>query len=137
MKTVLVFGTFDVIHPGHKFFLEKSAEYGEKLVAVIARDSFVNKTKKKTPVHSQKERMDHIKNSGLVDDACLSDIVTGTFNVVAEIDPDIVCFGHDQVKLVESFQRWLNKQNKEIEIVMIESYKRDQYSSTVRNKKHY
>ena len=137
MKTVLVFGTFDVIHPGHKFFLEQAAEFGEKLIAVIARDSFVSKTKLKTPVHSQNERIEHIKDSGLVDDACLSDEVTGTFNVVAEIDPDIVCFGHDQIKLVDSFQKWLKEQNKKIEIEMIKPFKRDQYSSTVRNKKHY
>ena len=80
MKTVLVFGTFDVIHPGHKYFLQQSATFGEKLIAVIARDGFVNTTKKRTPVHSQNERMEHIINSGLVDDACLSDSVTGSFN---------------------------------------------------------
>lgn len=137
MKTVLVFGTFDVIHPGHSFFLEQSSAYGDKLVAVIARDSFVSKTKKKTPVHSQNKRLEHIKKSGLVDDARLSDEVTGTFNVVADINPDIVCFGHDQIKLLRSFQNWLKKEKKQIEIVMIESFKRDQYSSTVRNKKHY
>lgn len=137
MKTVLVFGTFDVIHPGHRYFLQQSSQYGDRVVAVIARDEFVNKTKKKTPVHSQSERINHIKKSGLVDDACLSDKVTGTFNVVAEINPDTVCFGHDQLKLLDSFRKWLNDQNKVIEIVMIDPYMRDQYSSTVRNKKHY
>ncbi len=137
MKTVLVFGTFDVIHPGHKYFLEQSAQYGERVVAVVARDEFVNRTKRKTPVHNQNERIEHIKKSGLVTDACLSDIVTGTFQVVAEIDPHIVCFGHDQIKLVESFRIWLKENKKDIEIIMIDSYKRDQYSSTVRNKNHY
>jgi len=137
MKTVLVFGTFDVLHPGHKFFLKQSAEYGDKLIAVIARDRFVCEIKNKNPVHSQNERIEHIKKSGLVDDACLSDEVTGTFNVVTEINPDVVCFGHDQIKLADSFQQWLKEQNNKIEIVVIKPYKRNQYSSTVRNKKHY
>ena len=41
----MVFGTFDVIHPGHRFFLEQAALKGDRLVAVIARDEFVNKIK--------------------------------------------------------------------------------------------
>lgn len=137
MKTVLVFGTFDVIHPGHKYFLEQSARFGDHLVAVVARDEFVNKSKMKTPVHNQNERIEFIKQSGLVDDACLSDRVTGTFHVVNDINPDVVCFGHDQLKLADCFRIWLKEQQSDIEIVMIDSYKRDQYSSTVRNKKKY
>ena len=137
MKTVLVFGTFDVIHPGHKFFLEQSAEYGDKLVAVIARDDFVSSIKKKTPVHSQEERINHIISSGLVDDACLSDKITGTFNVVMKINPQVVCFGHDQIKLAESFKTWMDIHDKKIEIVTVDPYKRDKYSSTLRNRKHY
>lgn len=137
MKTVLVFGTFDVIHPGHKYFLKQSAQYGDRVIAVVARDEFVNRTKMKNPVHNENERIEHIKKSGFVDDACLSDKVTGTFQVVADINPHTVCFGHDQIKLVESFRIWLKEKSKDIKIVMIDSYKRDQYSSTVRNKNHY
>jgi len=137
MKTVLVFGTFDVIHPGHKFFLQQSASYGDRLVAVIARDEFVSNTKKKIPVHNQEERIEHIINSGLVDDACLSDSVTGRFNVVSKINPQVICFGHDQTKLAESFRNWLSENNIEIELVIIDPYKRDKYSSTIRNRKYY
>lgn len=137
MKTVLVFGTFDVIHPGHRYFLEQAAAHGDKIVAVIARDDFVKKTKKRKPVHSQGERISHIVDSGLVDEAYLSDVITGTFSIVDKIDPQIVCFGHDQIKLSESFELWLSQQKREIEIVSIDPYKRDQYSSTLRNKIHY
>ena len=137
MKTVLVFGTFDVIHPGHTFFLEQSATHGDQLIAVIARDEFVYKTKNKTPVHSQQERIEHIIKSGLVNNACLADTKTGTFNVVKKLNPQIVCFGHDQTRLAESFKDWLKTNKMNIEIVIIEPFKRDQYSSTLRNKKHY
>jgi FAD synthetase len=137
MKTVLVFGTFDVIHPGHKFFLQQAAEYGDKLVAVIARDEFVKTTKNKTPVHNQEERIDHILKSGLVDDAYLSDSVTGSFSVISKVNPQVVCFGHDQTTLADYFNIWLNQNNQKIEIVIIEPYKREKYSSTLRNKKLY
>ncbi|MCK5249408.1 MAG: adenylyltransferase/cytidyltransferase family protein, partial [Spirochaetaceae bacterium] len=39
MKTVLVFGTFDVIHPGHQWFLRNAARHGDRLVAVVSRDT--------------------------------------------------------------------------------------------------
>ncbi|MBB6478629.1 adenylyltransferase/cytidyltransferase family protein [Spirochaeta isovalerica] len=137
MKTVLVFGTFDVIHPGHIYFLQKAAAEGDRLVAVIARDRFVLKTKKRNPVHGEEERISHIMQSGLVDEAFLSDEVTGTYGVVEKVNPQVVCFGHDQHKLAESFTQWISNNDKKIQIVTIEPYKRDRYSSTLRNKNHY
>jgi len=137
MKTVLVFGTFDVIHPGHKYFLEKAAAEGDRLVAVIARDEFVMKTKNRKPVHEESERISHILESGLVDEAFLSDEKTGTFEVVEKVNPQVVCFGHDQNKLADSFAKWLNSKKLGIKIVTVEPYKRDRYSSTLRNKIHY
>lgn len=137
MKTVLVFGTFDVIHPGHEYFLRQSASYGDKLVAVIARDNFVSNTKMKIPINNQKERIAHIINSGLVDDAYLSDEVTGSFAVISKVNPQVICFGHDQIKLAESFKNWLKISKREIELVIIDPYQRDKYSSTIRNKKFY
>jgi cytidyltransferase-like protein len=41
---VLVFGSFDIIHKGHEFLLQKAAEYGE-LHVVIARDETITKLK--------------------------------------------------------------------------------------------
>lgn len=135
MKTVLVFGTFDVIHPGHKFFLQQAALYGDKLIAIIARDEFVQKTKQKSPVHTEADRMNHIIKSGLVNDACLSDPVTGSYNVVSKFMPNVICFGHDQTRLLNSFKKWLDKERIDVEIVIIDPFKRNRYSSTIRNKK--
>ncbi len=134
MKTVLVFGTFDVIHPGHKYFLQQSASYGDNLIAVVARDKFVRMNKNKSPVHSETERLDHIIKSGLVNNASLSDPVTGSYDVVSKYRPDIICFGHDQTELHESFRNWVDIKNISVEIIVIDSYKRDRYSSTIRNK---
>lgn len=137
MNTVLVFGTFDVIHPGHRYFLQKAAAEGDHLTAVIARDDFVVRTKNRRPVYGEQERISHILESGLVDEAYLSDENTGTFGIVEKVDPQIVCFGHDQQKLADSFNEWMKKNNRDIKIVQIEPYKRDRYSSTLINRKHY
>lgn len=137
MNTVLVFGTFDVIHPGHEYFLQQAALLGDHLVAVIARDQFVVNTKNRKPVHNEDERISHILECGLVDEAFLSDRVTGTFSIVEKINPQIVCFGHDQIRLGESFNKWMKMNGKEIKTATIAPYKREKYSSTLRNKIHY
>ncbi|HLC71304.1 MAG TPA: adenylyltransferase/cytidyltransferase family protein, partial [Candidatus Nanoarchaeia archaeon] len=38
MKTVMCFGTFDILHPGHLHYLQQAKKYGDYLMVVIARD---------------------------------------------------------------------------------------------------
>ena len=52
MKTVMAFGTFDLMHPGHEYFLRQAKKRGDYLIAVIARDSTVKKLKGKLSYQS-------------------------------------------------------------------------------------
>ena len=45
MKKVLVFGTFDLLHKGHKFVFRTAKQFGQ-LYVVVARDTTVKKHKK-------------------------------------------------------------------------------------------
>lgn len=57
MKTILVGGCFDVLHPGHVIFLEKAKKAGDILIVLLESDERVKKLKGiKRPVHTQKER---------------------------------------------------------------------------------
>jgi FAD synthetase len=38
---VLATGTFDLLHPGHLFYLEQSKALGDELVVIVARDANV------------------------------------------------------------------------------------------------
>jgi len=70
MKKVMAQGTFDVIHPGHIKYLEKSAEKGDKLTAVIARDSRVKD--RKQLAFNEEERKKIIESLEAVDKECRS-----------------------------------------------------------------
>jgi FAD synthetase len=133
MKTVVVFGTFDVIHPGHRFFLSRAREKGDRLVASIARDAFVRRFKNRDPVHDQSERLAHVLASGLVDDAVLSDEETGTYSILEQLRPDVVCLGHDQKALHENLLVWLKGRDYDPEIVVIESFAPERYKSSILN----
>jgi len=40
-NTVMVFGTFDIFHQGHKYFSQQAKKYGKFLIVVIAHNATV------------------------------------------------------------------------------------------------
>jgi cytidyltransferase-like protein len=44
-KVVMTFGTFDVFHPGHRFYLTEARKLGNRLIVIVALDSTVEKIK--------------------------------------------------------------------------------------------
>lgn len=42
---VMCFGTFDIFHPGHVFYLSESQKFAHKMTVIIARDSRVEQIK--------------------------------------------------------------------------------------------
>ena len=59
----MVFGTFDLIHKGHLYFLRQAKKQGGKsaqLVVSIARDINVKKIKRAKPVFNEKQRLANV-----------------------------------------------------------------------------
>ena len=71
MKTVMAFGTFDVLHPGHIAYLEQAKRMGDRLVVVVARDSSVAIIKGRRPIFGEKERLEIVSSLRVVDKAVL------------------------------------------------------------------
>ncbi|EGQ43483.1 MAG: cytidyltransferase-related domain protein [Candidatus Nanosalina sp. J07AB43] len=86
-------GTFDLLHPGHIKYLEKSSSLGDKLVVVIARDSRVKD--RKNLAFTEKERRKIIQGLEAVDEAILGS-EGDIYSTVQEVDPDIITIGYDQ-----------------------------------------
>lgn len=92
MKTVMAQGTFDILHPGHLYYLKESKKEGDKLVVVIARDSRVNG---KELFFSEDERQEMVDSLDLVDRAILGS-EGDIYSTVEKINPDVVTLGYDQ-----------------------------------------
>ncbi|WP_255590845.1 FAD synthase [Methanobacterium spitsbergense] len=124
-------GTFDIIHPGHGYYLEESKKVGgkdSKLVVVVARDSTV-RSKKRVPVVDEKQRLEVVKMIKFVNEAYLGN-ENDMFKIVKEIKPDIITIGSDQNYDITNLKKELTDRGIHTEVVKIEGYKKGQLDST-------
>lgn len=117
---MLVFGTFDVLHAGHRYFLGRAKSLGDRLVVSLARDEFVRSFKGKIPKYNEDERLARLRASGLADRVCLSDPVPGSYDILLRVKPDLICLGYDQDSLEENLRSWLESGRSQTPLVRLE-----------------
>lgn len=66
MKTIITYGTFDLLHIGHVNMLERLAELGDKLIVGVSTDEF-NLLKGKQCIYGYDERAKIVGALGCVD----------------------------------------------------------------------
>ena len=131
MKTVMATGTFDIIHPGHVFFLEEAKKLGGKdarLVVVVARD-FTVRAKKRVPIVDEKQRLEVVRMLKPVDKAYLGS-ETDMFEIVHKINPDIIAIGPDQDFNIKELEHELRKRGLKCEVKRVKKYKKAPLDST-------
>ena len=146
-KTVLVFGTFDGLHKGHRDFFRQALRQAQGklknsayLVVVVGRDSTVEKTKKRLPKFGEQERLKAIEDSGLVSEARLGneagpDGKLDPYKIIEEIKPDIICLGYDQTRFTDKLATELPKLGLgHVKIHRLEAFQPEKYKSSIFNK---
>lgn len=108
MKKIMVFGTFDIFHEGHRDFFRQARTYGESLIVVIARDKNVLKIKYRLPQNNESVRQKTISESKLADIVVLGDL-GDKYKVIQENRPDVICFGYDQKVFEQELKEKLNE----------------------------
>lgn len=129
LPLVLVGGTFDIIHPGHVWFLQKASEYG-RVVVVVARDVNVRRIKGREPVVPEKQRLEVVKGMKYVSDAVLGSVGEDFTEVVARIRPDYVVLGADQPFSERELEAALRKKGVRAKVVRLEERVEGEFYST-------
>ena len=129
MKPVMCAGTFDIIHPGHLYFLSEAKKYGDKLIVVVARDETSEKVKGKKPQRNERKRLEQIRMLEIVDEAVLGK-QGNIFDIIEEIKPSVICLGYDQKVLKQDLDDELKKRNIKCDVVRIGSYMPHVYKSS-------
>ena len=94
MKHILVFGTFDNLHPGHRFLLDYAQQKGE-LHIVVARDATVQRIKNKMPDQNENDRISKIQHAYPDAKVHLGN-ENDYFEPVRNIEPDAIILWYDQ-----------------------------------------
>ena len=131
MRRVIAFGTFDLLHEGHRFFLREAKKLGNELVVVVARDSTVEAVKGQKPDHSERGRLSAVEKLSFVDRAVLGMDFGQRFKVVKEIRPDVVAMGYDQEPGDEEVLKGLEKAGVQAGIVRIPSFKEHKFKTSI------
>lgn len=130
MKKVMVFGTFDIFHPGHRNFLEQAKKQGDYLIVVVGRDATVEKVKGRKPKNEEKERMRIIQESGLAEEVVLGNL-DDKYAVIEKHKPNVICLGYDQQFFVDGLiQRLKNLGLEKTEVIKLEAFKPEIYKSS-------
>jgi FAD synthetase len=130
IKKVMVFGTFDIFHPGHVSFIEQAKKYSDKLFVVIARDKTVKEVKGNLPQNNEQQRLEEIKKH-LPKAKIILGNLKDKYQAIAKLKPDIICLGYDQRAFTENLQNKLQALGLEkTKIVRLKSYKPDIYKTS-------
>jgi len=129
-KIVLVFGTFDVLHPGHLNFFEQALSLGDELFVVIARDETVLQVKGSAPNQNEQTRKALVEQSELVKKAYLGN-VDDKYSIIEDIQPDIIALGYDQKVFVDSLESELKIRSLTCSIKRLEPFHPELYKSSL------
>lgn len=94
-KVVFTNGCFDILHPGHVFYLEKAARMGDVLVVGLNSDASVRAIKgRERPINSQRDRAKVLSALSFVDYITVFGEKTPEF-IIKKLKPDVLVKGGD------------------------------------------
>ncbi len=127
-KTVMVFGTFDIVHLGHIALFHEAKKYGDTLIVVVARDKRARGIKGADPVFAEKERMSFLQELSIVDRVLLGD-KSDVYKAIKNIKPDTILLGYDQKMFTEELENKIKEFGFDTKIVRAKAYKADKYKT--------
>ena len=94
-RTVITFGTFDVLHVGHIRVLQRAAALGDRLVVGVSADQLNISKKGRAPVFSQEERLEIVGSLKMVDEVFVEESLELKRDYVTQFQADVLAMGND------------------------------------------
>ncbi len=125
-KKVVCAGTFDHLHKGHIDFLKQAKSLGDELIVIVARDETVKRIKGFLPTHEERTRRNDVEDTGVPDIVVLGNLDTDLFNILKELEPDIIALGYDQRVSEEEIAKRFPK----CKVIRLASFQPEKYKSS-------
>lgn len=128
LPTVAIFGSFDIIHPGHIFLIKQATALGVVTI-VVARDKTIEKVKGKKPFYQEKKRVKLLQKFPEIKKVILGNI-DNPYKILAAIKPNIILLGHDQKIFIDQLPTELKKINLHPTILRAKPWQADFFKSS-------
>jgi FAD synthetase len=124
---VMATGVFDLLHPGHLFFLTEAKKLGDELVVVVARDQTARRLKHEpyVPEHIRREMVEALKP---VDRAVLGS-TTDIYETVVRERPNVIALGHDQLWNEAEVERECARRGVAVKVVRLGALHHDELAT--------
>lgn len=131
LRRVMASGVFDLLHPGHIFYLEQSKKHGNELVVVVANDLVVTRTKGK-PLFDADSRRHLVAALACVDRVIIPKETDPRryYRTVLDINPAVITLGYDQTFTEQNLAAELAGYGWQGKIVRIDQYPEAELSSS-------
>ncbi|HEY4487689.1 MAG TPA: riboflavin kinase [Candidatus Paceibacterota bacterium] len=129
---VMVFGTFDIIHPGHEDFFRQARALvaSPYLIVSIARDTVAERIKGQDPRNNEEARRIQVAAHPLVDEAILGDS-EGYIDHIKNVSPDIIALGYDQSgEFVDTLETDLAEAGAHTKVVRLKAFEPERYKTS-------
>jgi len=94
-KTVITFGTFDVLHIGHLSILERASELGDRLLVGVSTDELNILKKGRSPIYPQEQRLALVGALRCVDATFLEHSLEQKAEYIRQHAADVLVMGDD------------------------------------------
>lgn len=95
MKTVITYGTYDLLHQGHINLLRRAKELGDYLIVGVTNDSFDRDRGKLNVRNNVLERVEAVKATGYADKIIIEDYIGQKIDDIQKYNVDIFAIGSD------------------------------------------
>ncbi|HWH72654.1 MAG TPA: adenylyltransferase/cytidyltransferase family protein [Methylibium sp.] len=104
MRTVLTFGTFDVLHVGHVSILERARALGDRLVVGVSSDALNLAKKGRRPVYPEADRLRLIAALRCVDAVFVEESLELKGEYLRRHGADVLVMGDDWAGRFDEFR---------------------------------
>jgi glycerol-3-phosphate cytidylyltransferase len=94
MKNILVYGTFDLLHPGHIYLLEEAKKLGDRLIVGVSTDEF-NSIKHKSSFLAYEDRKKMVEAIRYVDEVIPEKTWDQKIDDIKKYNIDTIVMGDD------------------------------------------
>lgn len=95
MKKVITYGTYDLLHYGHRRLLERAKALGDYLIVGVTADGFDQARGKINVKQSLMERMEAVKATGIADEVIVEEYEGQKIDDILRYGVDIFAIGSD------------------------------------------